>query len=258
MKRLFRGGTVISGTGQKVLDVLTEDEKIIKVEKDIEDPEAEIVDATGRYLFPGFIDGHTHMALEVSGTVTADDFATGTKAELAGGTTCIIDFATQEKGDSLSYALNRWHEKADGRASCDYAFHLALSDWNEQVREELTDIARQGIHSFKLYTTYDAMVLDDASINEILACLKDLGAVAAVHCENRGIIDARLKEILREKGDRKNVSDYPWTRPAEAEAEAVSRILKIARCVDVPVIIVHLSSKEGYQEIGRASCRERV
>lgn len=252
MKRLFRGGTVISGTGQKVLDVLTEDEKIIKVEKDIEDPEAEIVDAAGRYLFPGFIDGHTHMALEVSGTVTADDFATGTKAELAGGTTCIVDFATQEKGDSLSYALNRWHEKADGRASCDYAFHLALSDWNEQVREELTDITRQGIHSFKLYTTYDAMVLDDASIYEILVCLKDLGAVAAVHCENRGIIDARLKEVLEKKGDRKNVSDYPWTRPAEAEAEAVSRILKIARCVDVPVIIVHLSSKEGYQEIERA------
>lgn len=252
MRRLFRGGIVVSGTGQKAVDVLIEDEKILRVEEDIQDPGAEVVDVAGRYLFPGFIDGHTHMALEVSGTVTADDLDTGTRAELSGGTTCIVDFATQERGDSLAYALKRWHEKADGRASCDYAFHLALSDWNEQIREELEDVVKQGIHSFKLYTTYDAMVLDDESIYEILTCLKRLGGIAGIHCENKGIIDARLREVLRERGDRKNVSDYPWTRPALAEAEAVSRILKIARCVDTPVIIVHLSSKEGYREIERA------
>ena len=252
MKRLFRGGIVVSGEECKKADVLIEDEKIVKVEENIEDPADEVLDVTGKYLFPGFIDGHTHMALEVSGTITADDFDTGTRAELAGGTTCIVDFATQNKGESLALALENWHKKADGKTHCDYAFHLAISDWNPDISSELEQIVAGGIHSFKLYTTYDAMIVDDKSIYEILARLKELGGIAGIHCENKGIIDARLEEVIREKGDRKNVSDYPGTRPACAEAEAVNRILNIARCVDTPVIIVHLSSEEGYKEVLRA------
>ncbi|MDO5390601.1 MAG: dihydropyrimidinase [Eubacteriales bacterium] len=252
MKRLFRGGSVVSGSEIKQADVLTDGETILEIGENLEDGEAEIVDVAGKYLFPGFIDAHTHMDLDVSGTVTIDGFDTGTRAELAGGTTCIIDFATQNKGESLAFALSHWHEKADGKANCDYAFHLALSDWNEKISEELGEIVAGGIHSFKLYTTYDAMVVDDKSIYEILTRLKELGGIAGVHCENKGLIDARLEETLREKGDRKHVADYPATRPALAEAEAVSRILKIAKCVDTPVIIVHLSSKEGYAEIEQA------
>lgn len=255
MKRLFRGGIVISGSDQKVADVLTEDQVIIKVEEHIEDAEAEIVDVAGKYLFPGFIDGHTHMDLDVSSTVTADGFDTGTKAELAGGTTCIVDFATQNKGESLSYALEHWHQKADGRASCDYAFHLAISDWNQKISDELEKIVAMGIHSFKLYTTYDAMVVDDKTIYEILTRLKELGGIAGIHCENKGIIDARLEQVMKEKGNRRNVSDYPGTRPAFAEAEAVNRVLAIAACVNTPIIIVHLSSKEGLEEVLHA--RER-
>ena len=252
MKRLFCGGTVVSAAEVKKKDVLTEDGVIVEIGENIEAADAEIVDVTGKYLFPGFIDGHTHMDLEVSGTVTADGFETGTKAELAGGTTCIVDFATQNKGESLAFALEHWHQKADGRASCDYAFHLALSDWNEVVKKELETVVASGIRSFKLYTIYDAMVVDDKAIYEILSCLKKLGGIAGIHCENRGMIDARLDEVLEEKGSRRNVADYPGTRPALAEAEAISRILKIAKCVDTPVIIVHLSSKEGYEEICRA------
>ena len=252
MKRLFCGGTVVSAAEVKKKDVLTEDGVIVEIGENIEAADAEIVDVTGKYLCPGFIDGHTHMDLEVSGTVTADGFETGTKAELAGGTTCIVDFATQNKGESLAFALEHWHKKADGRASCDYAFHLALSDWNEAVKKELETVVASGIRSFKLYTIYDAMVVDDKAIYEILSCLKKLGGIAGIHCENRGMIDARLDEVLEEKGSRRNVADYPGTRPALAEAEAISRILKIAKCVDTPVIIVHLSSKEGYEEICRA------
>lgn len=252
MKRLFCGGTVVSAAEVKKKDVLIEDGVIVEIGENIEAADAEIVDVTGKYLFPGFIDGHTHMDLEVSGTVTADGFETGTKAELAGGTTCIVDFATQNKGESLAFALEHWHKKADGRASCDYAFHLALSDWNEAVKKELETVVASGIRSFKLYTIYDAMVVDDKAIYEILSCLKKLGGIAGIHCENRGMIDARLDEVLEEKGSRRNVADYPGTRPALAEAEAISRILKIAKCVDTPVIIVHLSSKEGYEEICRA------
>lgn len=252
MKRLFCGGKVVSAKEVRQADVLIEDGIIVRIDKHIDDADAEIVDVTGKYLFPGFIDGHTHMDLEVSDTVTADGFDTGTKAELAGGTTCIVDFATQNKGESLEFALKHWHEKADGKASCDYAFHLALSDWNPSVKKELEKVVAGGIRSFKLYTTYDAMVVDDKAIYEILSCLKAVGGIAGIHCENKGIIDARLDELMLCKGSRTEVADYPGTRPALAEAEAISRILKIARCVDTPVIIVHLSSKDGYEEICRA------
>ena len=192
------------------------------------------------------------MDLDVANTVTADGFDTGTKAELSGGTTCIIDFATQNKGESLAYALKHWHEKADGKASCDYAFHLAISDWNEAVREELGSVVDGGVSSFKLYTIYDAMVVNDQEIYEILARLKQLGGLAGIHCENMGIVNARLAEVLKKNGNRHHMCDYPYTRPAYAEAEAVSRMLKIAACVDTPIVIVHLSSKEGWAEVVRA------
>lgn len=252
MKQLFQGGILVNGSGYRKADLLIENDKILDVGTGLSDPDASVIDVSGKYLFPGFIDAHTHMDLEVSATVTADGFDTGTKAELSGGTTCIVDFATQNKGESLAEALKNWHSKADGKASCDYAFHLALSDWNEEVSKELAKVVRDGICSFKLYTTYDAMVVDDKTIYEILARLKELGGIAGIHCENKGILDARLETVLHQKGDRRSVADYPSTRPALAEAEAVSRVLKIAACVDTPVIIVHLSSKEGYAEVARA------
>ncbi len=255
MKRLFKGGTVVSAVRSQKLDVLTEGEKILHVAEHLYEPEAEIINVEGKLLFPGFIDPHTHMDLDVCDTVTVDGFDTGTKAELAGGTTCILDFATQNKGESLAYALRHWHEKADGKANCDYAFHLAMSDWNEEVSKELDAIVASGIRSFKLYMTYDAMIVDDKSIYQILTRLKELGAVAGVHCENHGIIQARLDQLIKEKGNRENVADYPDTRPALAEAEAIARLLKIAACVDTPVVIVHLSSREGYEEIQAARAR---
>ncbi|MBM6854104.1 dihydropyrimidinase [Mediterraneibacter glycyrrhizinilyticus] len=251
MKRLFKGGTIVSGEGMRKTDILVKGEKILMTGDNLAFRDAEIVDVTGKLLFPGFIDAHTHMALEVSGTVTADGFDTGTKAELAGGTTCIIDFATQYAGESLEQALENWHQKADGEASCDYAFHLALSEWNEEISKELEQIVKDEISSFKLYMTYDNRV-DDETIYDVLSRLKELGGIAGVHCENHGIISARQKEVLRRKGNRREVSDYPWTRPKEAEAEAVGRLLKIAGCVDTPVVVVHLSTAAGYREILRA------
>lgn len=259
---------MVSGAGCVKADVLVDGERIVAVGDAGLDPvsgpdgpdswdvgDGERIDVSGKLLFPGFIDGHTHMDLDVSDTVTIDGFDSGTRAEVAGGTTCIVDFATQNRGESLAYALEHWHGKADGKANCDYAFHLALSDWNESVSRELGNVVAGGIGSFKLYTTYDGMVVDDKTIYEIFSRLKELGGIAGVHCENKGIIDARLGEVLARKGNRLDVADYPWTRPALAEAEAVNRVLKIAACVDTPVIIVHLSSREGYEEVRRA--RER-
>ncbi len=257
-KKLFTGGTVVSGAGCRKADVLVDGERIVAVgdcPEALDAPDLERIDVSGKLLFPGFIDGHTHMDLDVSDTVTIDGFDSGTRAEVAGGTTCIVDFATQNRGESLAFALEHWHGKADGKANCDYAFHLALSDWNESVSRELGQVVAGGIGSFKLYTTYDGMVVDDRTIYEIFSRLKELGGIAGVHCENKGIIDARLGQVLARKGNRKQVSDYPWTRPALAEAEAVNRVLNIAACVDTPVIIVHLSSRQGWEEVCRARQR---
>lgn len=253
MKQLLKGGIVVSGTGRAKMDVLIEDGKITETSPDISCGDAEVVDVTGKLLFPGFIDGHTHFDLEVSGTVTADNFETGTKAAIAGGTTMILDFATQNKGETLTEALGNWHKKADGNCSCDYGFHMAISDWNEAVSRELEALIDGGVTSFKVYMTYDAMVLDDREIFQVLRRLKELGGITGVHCENMGMIKALAEE--EKAAGHLTPASHPLTRPAIAEAEAVSRLLKIAEIVDTPVIIVHLSSGMGYQEVKYA--RER-
>lgn len=253
MKRLLKGGTVVSGKSCVKADVLIEGDKIKEVAPELWDDAAEVVDISGKLLFPGFIDAHTHFDLEVSGTVTADNFYSGTKAAVGGGTTMILDFATQNKGETLAEALENWHKKSDGNASCDFGFHLALSDWNEDVSRELEAVVRDGITSFKVYMTYDAMVLNDKEIYQVLKRLKELGGIVGVHCENKGIIDALVEE--QKSQGHLSPAAHPLTRPSKAEAEAVGRILKIAALADTPVIVVHLSSGEGYQEVKYA--RER-
>ena len=253
MKILLKGGTVVSGEGTAIQDVLIEDEKISKVGQNLAENGAEIVDVSGKLLFPGFIDAHTHFDLEAAGTVTADDFDTGSRAALLGGTTTVIDFATQYHGESLNHAFAHWLNKAKGKASCDYGFHMAISDWNAAVSEELTDMMDLGVSSFKLYMTYDDMKVTDKQIYQILKRLKEVGGIAGVHCENSGLISALVEE--QKKLGNSGSACHPITRPAQAEAEAISRLLRIAEIADTPIIIVHLTAKVGYEEALRA--RER-
>ncbi|MEG2699714.1 MAG: amidohydrolase family protein, partial [Hungatella sp.] len=218
MKTLLKGGKVVSGTGWVEEDILVEDSQITEIGSDLICEDAEVVNVAGRWIFPGFIDAHTHFDLAVAGTVTADNFETGTKAALSGGTTLILDFATQYKGETLKEAIQNWHRKSDGVSSCDYGFHLAISDWNEAVAKELEEIVADGVSSFKLYMTYDDMLLDDKAIYEVLKRLKEVGGIAGVHCENSGIIKALVAEE-KAKGHL-DPSAHPVTRPAAVEAEA--------------------------------------
>ena len=254
MRRVLKGGTIVSGRELKKMDILMDEEhgKICAVAEQIgiEAADVEVVDVTGMLLFPGFIDAHTHFDLEVSGTVTVDDFETGTKAAISGGTTLIIDFATQNRGETLQEALENWHRKADGRCSCDYAFHMAISDWNEEVSRELDLMMEKGVTSFKLYMTYDAMVLNDKCIYQVLKRLKEIGGITGVHCENMGLIEALVEE--KKAQGQFSPAAHPETRPDLAEAEAIDRLLKLAKAADAPVIVVHLSSGAGYQEIKNA------
>ncbi len=252
MKTLFKGGQVVSSSGVVGMDVLVDGEKIVEVGEGLSLDNGNIVDVEGKLLFPGFIDGHTHFDLHVAGTVTADDFATGTKAAVKGGTTTIVDFATQYPGETLMEGLANWHKKADGKCSCDYGFHMSVTDWNPEVSRELLRMMEEGVSSFKLYMTYDTQV-DDKTIYEILKRLKEIGGIAGVHCENSGVIAALQEEAVR--AGKMGVLSHVLTRPAQAEAEAVSRLLRLAQIAKAPVLVVHLTCEEGLKEI--LSARER-
>lgn len=253
MRTLLKGGAAVSGHGVRKADVLLDGERIAAVGEELEAGDACLVDCTGKLLFPGFIDAHTHFDLEVAGTVTADDFASGSRAALRGGTTTVIDFAAPDKGESLSHGLSRWRAKAGGRCGCDYGFHMTIDDWNEGISREIGEMVELGIPTFKMYMTYPAMMLPEGDMYRALRRLKEVGGVAGVHCENSAVIDALAAEA--KAAGRLGPSSHPRTRPAALEAEAVSRLLRIAQVADVPVIVVHLSSAESLEEVRAARRR---
>ena len=224
MKYWITGGTIVNGSGTFPGDVLVEEGKIRALGTPDEiaglcgGDACTRVDASGCLVFPGFIDAHTHFDLHVAGTVTADDFATGTRAAIKGGTTTIVDFATQYPGESLAQGLANWNQKAEGKCSCDYGFHMSITEWTPEISREVADMMEAGVTSFKLYMTYDTQV-DDKTIFQILRRLREAGGIAGVHCENSGMI-AALQDEAKAAG-RMGVASHPATRPAAAEAEAI-------------------------------------
>ncbi len=253
MKYLFKNGTVVSGRGTRRADVLVEDEKILQVARGISDPLARTVDVTGKLLLPGFIDAHTHFDLDVCNTTTADDFDSGTRSAIRGGTTTVVDFACPNKGESLHYGLDLWHKKADGNCWCDYGFHMTIDDWNEDIEREIDDMYAAGISSFKMYMTYPAMMIGDEAMYKALKKLKEKGGICGVHCENSGVINALIEE--KRAAGATGVASHPETRPDFLEAEAVGRLLRIAQAVDIPVVIVHLTNAAALAEVHAARRR---
>lgn len=253
MKTLLKGGTVVSAAYSRVADVLIDGETIVQIGPNLAPEGAAVVDVSGKLLFPGFIDAHTHFDLDVCNTTTADDFASGTRSALHGGTTLVIDFACPNKGETLAYGLDLWHKKADGRSSCDYAFHMTIDDWNDGIKNEIPAMFAAGIPSFKMYMTYPAMMIGDEDLFSALLALKEYGGIAGVHCENGGVIDALIAQ--HKQAGQTGPSSHPACRPNALEAEAVAHLLRIAQVADVPIVIVHLSTKEALDEVARARAR---
>lgn len=247
MYTLIKGGRIITNGTDYVSDILIKGNKILKIDKDIENIcNANIIDASGCLIFAGFIDTHTHFDLDNGMTKTADNFETGTFAAAMGGTTCVLDFATQNKGETLQFALDNWHKKADGISSCNYGFHMAITDFNSDVESQMELMSKNGVTSYKLYMAYDNLRLDDISIYKVLKKAKELGSIVTVHCENGDLAN----ELSQEQKNQGNISPkaHPKSRPDDIEAEAISRFLYIANIACAPAYIVHLSTEKGLKE----------
>lgn len=252
--KIIKNGTLVSATKTWNADIAIENDKIVEIAPVIEAKSSdEIYDATGCYVFPGFIDGHTHFDMDTGTAHTADDFVSGTKAAVINGTTSIVDFATQEKGQTLKQAYDVWMEKAKDQSSCNYRFHMAITDWNERVEEEMDTMPELGVTSFKMYMAYDALLSNDREILECLRKIKEIDGVLGVHCENGTLINALTKEKI-EAGEF-TPSAHPASRPDYVEAEAINRLAYISSLAGHPVNVVHLSSQAGLNEIRNARKR---
>lgn len=253
---LIKGGTVVSTSGRRQLDVRIKDEKIIEMGCDLEANEDEIIDASACYLFPGFIDGHTHLELENDLAATSDNFVSGSQAAVAKGTTTIIDMATPVRGNSLNNCLKIWNQMAEGRASCDFNYHMSLIEWNPAIKAEISEMIAQGITSFKMYMAYDAMRATDAELFEAMKEIKKVGGILGVHCENGDVINQLQKDYLQ--AGKVAPKYHPLSRPNVLEAEAINRYLTIAGQVGLAVNVVHLSTKESLEVVKRARAKGQI
>ncbi len=254
-KTLIRNGTVVTARETKAADVLIDGEQIKEVRPGIPDTAAEkVIDAKGMHILPGGIDAHTHLDMPFGGTTSADDFESGTRAAAFGGTTTIVDFAVQSRGTRMRNALDTWWKKAEGRASIDYGLHMIVTDLGEAGLEDMDDMVREGVASFKLFMAYpNSLMVDDATIFKALSRTAKNGALVCMHAENGSVIDVIVARALAE-GKTAPVY-HALTRPPLAEAEAVHRAIAMAEIAGVPVYIVHLSSEDALNEVREARDR---
>ncbi|MDQ0338223.1 dihydropyrimidinase [Caldalkalibacillus uzonensis] len=252
MKKLIKNGTIVTAADTYQADVLIEDGKVSQIGINLEANGAEVVDAAGCYLFPGGIDPHTHLDMPFGGTITADDFESGTIAAAYGGTTTIIDFCLTTKGEPLKKAIETWHEKSRGKAAIDYSFHLMIGEINEDVLAELPQvIEEEGITSFKVFMAYkNVFQADDETLFRTLIAARELGALVMVHAENGDVIDYLVKDALA-KGNTDPIY-HALTRPPEAEGEATGRAAQLTGLANSQLYVVHVSCADAVEKIAEA------
>ena len=255
MSVLLSGGMVTTAAASRLAAVRFSDGHIVEIGEALAPrPGEQVVDCSGCLVLPGGVETHTHLDLEAMGTVTADDFASGTRSALAGGTTTVLDFATQFHGETLMEGLGRWHKKAGGQAVTDYGFHLAMTQWQPEFADEMAQIVEAGVTSFKMYMAYrDSMMVQDDEIYAALSASSRLGATIGFHCENGLVIDVLVREELAR--GHTGAFYHQRTRPPALEREALSRLTTIAELLDAEHYIVHLSAGETLEEVRRARRR---
>jgi dihydropyrimidinase len=254
MRTLIANGTIVTADGSYEADVLIDGEVIVQVGRDLAAGGVsadETIDAAGRYVIPGGIDAHTHMELPFGGTFAKDTFETGTRAAAFGGTTSILDFAVQAKGQSLREGLDAWHAKAEGNAVVDYGFHMIMSDVNDQTLAEMDELVREGVPDFKLFTAYPGVFFsDDGAIFRAMQRTGKNGGLIMMHAENGLAIDVIAADTVAA-----GITDpigHGLARYSVLEGEATNRVIRLAQAARVPVYIVHLSAMEALDAVRRA------
>ncbi|MET9212809.1 dihydropyrimidinase [Nocardia sp. NPDC003239] len=256
MRTFIHGGTVVSATGSQLLDVLIEDETIVAVlhpgstalGSDLAATAATVIDATGKYVIPGGVDGHTHMQLPFGGTEASDTFETGTRAAAWGGTTTIVDFAVQKPGQRVQDTLAEWHEKAAGNCAVDYGFHQIIGDVNDESLKGMSELVAEGVTSFKLFMAYPGVFYStDGQILRAMQTAGDLGALLMMHAENGIAIDVLVEQALA-RGDTAPYF-HGTSRPWEMEEEATHRAIMLAQLTGAPLYVVHVSAKQAMEQI---------
>ena len=254
MGLVIRNGTVVNADKTFAADVRIDGQIIREVGPGLAAANDTVMDASGMLLLPGGIDAHTHLDMPFGGTTSSDDFETGTRAAAFGGTTTLVDFAIQARGTKMRDALDQWWKKADGKACIDYGLHMIVTDLGGAGLEDMDDMVREGVASFKLFMAYpNVLMVDDATIFKALQRTSKNGALICMHAENGSVIDVIVAQALAEG---KTAPIYhALTRPAKAEAEAVNRAIALAEIAGVPIYIVHLSSEEALNQVREARDR---
>lgn len=254
MTILIKNGTVVTAQGSTQADVLIDGERIAAVlapgdsslGANIEASADRVIDATGKYVVPGGIDGHTHMEMPFGGTVASDSFETGTRAAAWGGTTTIIDFAVQKQGERVQDCLAAWHDKARGNCAIDYGFHQVVGGVDSESLKAMDELVDEGVTTFKLFMAYPGVFLSsDGQILQAMQQASNNGSMIMMHAENGSAIDVLVAQALAEgKTDPKY---HSLTRPWETEAEATNRAIMLARMTGAPLYIVHMSAKQAVE-----------
>jgi dihydropyrimidinase len=257
MPLLIKNGEIVTANERYRADIWCEDETITRIAPEIEPPAGvpgvEVIDATDKFVFPGFIDPHTHIYLPFMGTFAKDTYATGTRAALVGGTTTIFDMCVPGRNEGAREGYELWRAKAEGQAACDYTFHMGATRFQEGSEEELTSIVEEGVASFKVFLAYKgALGIDDAELFQTLTLAQRLGVITTAHCENETLVSELQKRLLAE--GKTGPEFHHASRPPEVEAEGVRHLMTFARLTGAHTYIVHLSCAEAL----RAALEARV
>lgn len=251
---IIANGALVTPEGLRRGDIALDGGRIVEVAARIEPgPSDTIEDATGCWVLPGLIDAHTHLQCWTGMDWTADSFETGTRAAACGGTTTIVDYATADRGVTMDEALAEWHRRADGACTANYGFHMAIAEWGDDSPGQMRRMREAGVSSFKTYLAYDHLRLTDAETLRCLEAVRELDAVLCVHCEDGDVVDELQRAVLA-RGIT-GPEGHPLSRPAEAEADAVSRLLYLASIAGARVNVVHLSTELGLEAVRAARAR---
>ena len=252
---IIKNGSVVTATDTYRADVAIANGKIAAIGSDLPlENASKVLDATDRLVLPGGIDVHTHLDMPFGGTTSADDFETGTRAAAFGGTTTLIEFAIQYKGQQLRQAFDTWMGKASSKAVCDYAFHCIVTDVSGGQLGEMNDLVHEGVTSFKLFMAYPGIfMLDDGSIFKALQTTSKNGGLVCMHAENGSAIDVIVQQALAE--GKRAPKYHALTRPTTAEAEATARAIALAEMAGAPIYIVHLSCNDALEKVREARDR---